>query len=162
VINTPSVVQIGRWTIASDAEATRKAYAATLVGSPEECGCTHCLNFAAQRSEAYPLTAIQLFEKLGIAANREAEIYHMARLESGRHFYGGWFHLVGSILSGADAARQVAENIWQPDLEAESDFFSLGFTKQVHLVRKPFEGLPLVQLEFTAKIPWIIDAEEPS
>jgi len=41
----------------------------------------------------------------------------MARLESGRHHYGGWFHLVVSIVSGDDAVKQIAEKTWQPDLE---------------------------------------------
>jgi hypothetical protein len=158
---SPDVIEIGRWKIASDVESTRKTYAATLMGGPEECGCTPCLNFAAQRNETYPPDVMRLFEQLGIAANREAEIYHMARLESGKHLYGGWFHFVGSIISGADAARKIGENIWQPDLEAKSEFFCLGFSARADLVRKPFEGLPLVQLEFTVKIPWIIAAEEP-
>ncbi len=157
----PNVVEAGRWIIGSDREATRKAYTASPLGSPEQCGCTHCRNFAAQRSDIYPPGVLELFDKLGIAYNREAEIYHLARLESDRHFYGGWFHLVGSVLSGADGHRQIAQNIWQPDLEMQSEFFSLGFSSRVALVRKSFEGLPLVQLEFTAKIPWVIEAEEP-
>jgi len=155
------LVQIGRWTIASDPEATRRAYAAIPTGSPEECGCTQCLNFAAQRERVYPSSVLSLFEKLGVTSNKEAEIYHMARLESGKHFYGGWFHLVGSLVSGADAARQIAENLWVPDLETETEFFTLGFTERRHLIRKQFEGLPVIQFEFTAKISWVLEAEEP-
>ena len=86
----------------------------------------------------------------------------MARRESGKHFYGGWFHFVGSILSGADAARRIAENMWKPDLGAQSEFFSLGFSTRALLVREPFKGSPLVQLEFTVKIPWVIGAQEPT
>jgi hypothetical protein len=68
---------------------------------------------------------------------------------------------VGSIISGADAAKQVSENVWRPDLESECETFSMGFTSRVHLVREPFMGLQLVQLEFTAQIPWILGAKEP-
>ena len=85
----------------------------------------------------------------------------MARLESGRHLYGGWFHFVGSIVSGADAAEKVAENIWRPNLEESSEYFSLGFSSRLELVREPFAGLPLVQLEFTAKAPWVLATAEP-
>jgi hypothetical protein len=88
VSGSSDVFEIGRWKIASDAESTRKAHAATLLGGPEECGCTLCLNFAAQRTETYSPAIMQLFQQLGIEANREAEICHMARLQSGRHFYG--------------------------------------------------------------------------
>jgi hypothetical protein len=137
-------------------------YASISIGSPEECGCEPCLNFAAARAGIYPAEVLALFEKLGIVPNREAEIYHMARLSSGKHLYGGWFHLVGSILSGADAAKQVAENLWQPDLEGTSENFSLGFSSRLELVRKPFAGLPLVQLEFTAKVPWVLSSTDPT
>jgi len=154
-------VQFGRWTLSGDYDVTRAAYAAISVGGPEERGCTHCLNFAAQRSKVYPAIVLELFEKLGIQSNREAEIYHMARLETGNHLYGGWFHFVGSILSGTDAAKQIAKNLWQPDLESQSEFFSLVFSARTGLVRDPFKGLPLVQFEFTAKILWVINAEEP-
>jgi hypothetical protein len=104
---------------------------------------------------------LALLEKLGISSNREAEIYHMARLKSGRHLYGGWFHFVGSVISGADAAKQVAENIWQPDLAEASEYFSLGFSSRLGLVRESFRGTPLVQLEFTAEVPWVLAMPEP-
>jgi hypothetical protein len=38
---------------------------------------------------------------------------------------------------------------------------SIGFHTDVTLVRQPFAGSPLVQLEFSAELPWIIAAEEP-
>jgi len=154
-------LEYGRWVISSDVDATKMAYQGLASGSPEVCGCEPCLNFAAQRNEIYPPATLALFESLGIQSNREAEIYHMGRVESGRHLYGGWFHLVGSIISGSDAAKQGSENIWQPDLEGQSENFSLGFTSLAHLVREPFKGLNLLQLEFTAHIPWILEAKEP-
>lgn len=155
-------VRIGRWEISYDTESTRKAYGAVPVGGPEECGCEPCRNFAAARTQIYPANVLSLFERLGISLDREVEVYHLARLSSGKHRYGGWFHFVGSILSGADAAKQVAENLWQPDLEVENENFSFGFSSRLGLVRKPFVGLPLVQLEFTAKVPWVLASPEPT
>jgi hypothetical protein len=155
-------IHFGRWQLSCDPESTRKAYAAVSMGGPEECGCEPCLNFAAARDQIYVPQLVALLEKLGISPHREVEIYHMARLKSGRHLYGGWYHFVGSIISGADAAKQVAENIWQPDLEETSEYFSLGFSSRLGLVREPFAGLLLVQLEFTAKVPWVLATAEPS
>jgi hypothetical protein len=154
-------VSFARWSVTSDPESTRKAYAATGVGAPEACGCAPCRNFAAQREVTYPLPALDLFASLGIEPNREAEIYHLARLASGRHLYGGWFHFVGAILDGRDAARQISEKTWQPDLEPVSDGFDLGFTSRTALVPKPFAGLPVVQVEFSAQVPWILQEDEP-
>jgi hypothetical protein len=156
------LLEYGRSVISSDVDATRTAYQGLVMGSPEECGCEPCLNFAAQRNAIYPPAALALFESLGIQSNREEEIYHRGRVELGRHLYGGWFHLVGSIISGSDGAQQVLENIWQPDLKSDSENFSLGFTSRVHLVRKPFKGRNLLQLEFNAHIPWIFEAKEPN
>jgi hypothetical protein len=86
----------------------------------------------------------------------------MARLTSGKHLYSGRFHFVGSIVSGGEAWKEVAENLRQPDLEEADENFSLGFTSRLGLVREAFAGLPLVQLEFTAKAPWVLSSGEPS
>jgi hypothetical protein len=155
-------IRFGRWELSCDPELTRNAYAAVKIGGPEECGCDPCLNFAAARHQIYKPDVLALFQKLGISHDREVEIYRMACLGPGRHLYGGWFHFVGSIVSGADAAKQIAENTWQSDLEKTSDSFNLGFRSQTELVRPPFKNLPLVQLEFTAEAPWILDRAEPS
>jgi len=78
--------------------------------------------------------------------------------------YGGWFHFVGTIESNADARRLVKK---RPAFRTAADFDSLsksqsiGFTTELALVRKPFEGLTLVQLDFHAELPWVIAAEEP-
>jgi hypothetical protein len=155
-------IRYGRWELSCDPERTRNAYAATTVGGPEECGCEPCRNFAAARGQIYGSDILDLIKKLGISPDREVEIYHLGRLESGRHHYGGWFHLVGSIVSGADAAKQVAENTWQPDLEKATAHFSLGFSFRIELVQVPFRDLPLVQLEFITEVPWILNVPEPS
>ena len=154
-------IRFARWELSCYPASTRKAYAAITKGGPEKCGCEPCLNFAAARGQIYEPNVLTLFEKLGISCDREVETYHMTRLESGRHLYGGWFHLVGSIVSGDDAVKQIAEKTWQPNLEETSEFFSLGFTSRLALVREPFVGLPLIQLEFAAKVPWVLAEKEP-
>jgi hypothetical protein len=154
--------RFGRWDINYDAESTRKAYASVTTGGPEECGCQPCLNFVAARAQIYPAQVLTLFEKLGISPSREVEVYHMARLSSCKHLYGGWFHFVGSILSGSEAWKEVAENLRQPDFEEVNENFSLGFTSRLGLVREAFAGSPLVQLEFAAKVPWVLPSTEPT
>jgi hypothetical protein len=149
-------IDFGRWKLICDPEST-----AVSQGSPEKCGCEPCLNFAAARDQTYGPNVRALFANPGISFNREAEIYHMARLESGRHLYAGRFHFVGTIISGADAAKQIGERNWQPDLERTTDDFNLGFSSRVALIRKPFAGLPIVQLEFSAKVPWVLACPAP-
>jgi hypothetical protein len=151
------MVEFGRWRLRCDPEATRRAYAGVPVGAPESCGCTPCRNFAAAREWAYPAEALALFESLGISPDREAEVYHLARVSPGWHKYGGVLHLVGAMEAGEDALRPDGA----VDLEAVDGRFSLGFTAQAALVPPSFEGLPLVQLEFLADVPWVLAEPEP-
>lgn len=154
-------ISFGRWELEADPDATREAHANVTMGGAEECPCEPCKNFIAARERVYPAEVLALFDKLGILFDREAEVYHMARMESGKHLYGGWFHFVGRMLSGGDAVKQVAENVWQPDLEKVNEDFSLGFRTCAQLLRKPFERKLIVQVEFTANVPWVISSREP-
>ena len=101
---------------------------------------------------------------LGIDYQKAAEVYQTHRDDSGLHHYGGWFHFVGEIKSGADAWQQVGKdlNSFSGHLERFTDSFSIGFTSRLALVRKPFQGKPLVQLEFAVQVPWVISDAEPS
>lgn len=91
--------QFGRWTLRLDVESTRRAYRSIEVGSPESCGCDPCLNFAANRQRNFPTAIVKFLVAAGVPIDREAEIFHNAQLSSGLHFYGGWFHFVGEIVS---------------------------------------------------------------
>jgi hypothetical protein len=97
---------------------------------------------------------LSLFEKLGIDPRREAEVYEMGPVESGFHLYGGWFHFVGRVMADP-------ESLGKFDLESGDGTFKLFFHDKAALVAECFQGLPLVQLEFEAKVPWLIDEAEP-
>ena len=154
-------VHFARWELIADPEATRNAYGHISKSGPEKCPCEPCKNFIAARERIYPPDVLDLFSKLGISFDRETEVYHMGRLESGKHLYGGWFHFVGSIQSGMDAHKPIGDNRWQVDLERVTEDFSLGFTSMIGLPEKAFEKKRLVQVEFTANVPWVISAPEP-
>jgi hypothetical protein len=156
------VVRFGRWTLQCDHVVTGRAYEQVLKGAPERCGCDPCKNFVAQRQSIYPAAVTSLFDQLGIDPSREAEIYHNARMPSGLHLYGGWFHFVGSIEKGGDAFVPVAPNAGSFALEPVGEHFKLGFSAHIGLAPPSFAGRPLVQVEFSAEIPWVISATEPN
>ena len=155
-----TTAQFRRWRIKYDPDATRKAYAQVLQGSPEECGCNTCKNFAAARNYAYPPEAKAFFELLGIDLSKEPEVYHNRRLENGLHSYGGWFHFTGSIEEGSDAKKQVAENVFRFELEQITDGYAIGLTSHKALVPASFGDPQVVQIEFEAKVPWVINSNE--
>ncbi len=136
------------WTFDCDVESTRRAYESILAGGVETCSCSGCRNFLAQRQLVFPEEVINLFGQLGINYKRDAEIYHTARIESGLHLYGGWFHFIGNILK-------------QPDVPAKlNGHFTVDFIVSRSLAAESFGNQPLVQVEITAEVPWILKEEK--
>ncbi len=154
------IVNIGRWNLSCDREATRTAYSGVPKSSPESCGCEECLNFAAARDQAYPSEALAIFEQLGIDSRKEAETWRTHRDESGLHHYSGFFHFIGFIESGRDAKRMIAEGSSTFDLELIGGYFEYGFTSDAALIPESFAGEEIVQLEFQTKVPWMLNTPE--
>ena len=89
-----------------------------------------------------------LLERLGVPSDREAEVYHNCRLESGLHSYGGWYHFVGRVLFGE---REGSPHVRFGGL-------SVFFHSKPALLPKTFRGQPVVQLEVEAD--WLSDVPE--
>ena len=153
---------VGRWQIEFDPAAT--ADCCKNVVASWYCECSPCRNFLALGKKAFPSAALDLFEKLGVDVQKPAEVYHSAREENGLHNYGGWFHFVGRIESGADALRQIGDTPCNGvfELESLSENFQFGFSNCLGLVPKEFRGKATVQLEFITKVEWTIAESEPS
>jgi hypothetical protein len=147
----------GRWRITCDPNRTCRAYDAMPAGGPAGCSCCYCQNLLVAREHTYPAEALALFHRLGIDPHKEIETCNHGRLESGLHLYGGFFHFVGAIAAGADAIQPNGA----VELEPMTEAFSLGFTSHVSLVQPPFAGMPLIQLEFLAQVPWVLEEPEP-
>ena len=154
--------EFGRWTLRLGVDSTRRAYSSIDVGSPECCGCDPCLNFAANRDANFPSAVRDFLTAAGISTDREAEIYHNCRLDSGLHSYGGWFHFVGEILSGGDAYVAIDERSGTHDLHDFGSNALAGVSTKTALVSPAFDGHRILQLEFAVEIPWVIDAAEVS
>src|SRR5262249_51225748 len=92
-------LQLGDQVIRYDREQTRKAYSAMRGGDAEaeRCGCSYCLNFAAQRATVYPENFRGLLDQLGIDPEKEGEVYECGPVGPLRA-YGGWFYFAGELL----------------------------------------------------------------
>jgi hypothetical protein len=135
------------WLFDCDVEVTRAGYETILAGGVETCDCAGCRNFLAQRDSVFPVEVLKLFSELGVDYKRDAEIYHTARLDPGVHLYGGWFHFVGAIVK-------------EPIGPATLNNFTIDFLPNNALAAKTFENQPLVQIEITAKLPWVLSEPE--
>ncbi len=155
-------LEVGRWVIRCDAEATRRAYRAVPHGAPEDCGCDECRNFAAARHLIYTPEVLALLDRIGIDHRKEAEIYYNAPLGAGVHYYGGWFHFVGAIESGEEAWMPDGEGSGVARAESLTDTFQFELSTRLGLVPDSFEAGPVVQLDFFAKVPWVVDLPGPN
>ena len=143
-------LELAGWKIEFDREATVAAHNQLTIGGPESCTCDYCRNWAQTRLRVLPASFQQLLERLGIPLDRECEVYQCAKLESGLHLYGGWYHFVGRVVKGErEGSSHVALGT-----------FSVFFASKPDLLPRAFVGFPVVQLGFEATIPWLSDIPE--
>ena len=146
-----SFLQVCRWGIRFDAEATRALYART---SGFDCTCTDCANFRFAGKAAYSPPVLHLLHQLGVDPAKPAELCHYG--DSGRPIEThGWFHVVGRLEHGLDAWRQISEASYNLETEPFPGIKGVGFTANLSQVPKEFESFPLVQLEFETVVPWV-------
>jgi len=156
------ILRVGRWRVRADVQRTRKAHANLARGGAAECGCSGCRNFEALRSQWLEGPVGRVLESLGIEPAYEVEVFHSARLASGLHLYGGWYHFVGSIESGDEAWVRDgdSDSVRVARFEPLSATLRIGLHTDIDLPRPTFDDLPLVQLDFEAELPWVIDSDE--
>jgi hypothetical protein len=140
----------GRWKYRVDRDATILAYRQVDRGGADTCDCAGCRNFRLARAQVFSSDFLALLGELGIDPLKDAEVYHVARLASGGHVYGGWYHFVGKL-----------DEIGDFPPVCLGDGFRVWMC-QASAPRLPsLKEKPVVQLEFDAgAVPWILDEEE--
>ncbi len=97
-------LQIGGYEVEFDRDATVTCYARVRVPGPEACGCADCRNWIAAREHVLPAEMREVLAQLGIPPDGEIEVAEAPGL-SQPHLYGGWYFVVGRILSGGGDRR---------------------------------------------------------
>jgi general stress protein 26 len=148
---------IDGWEIEYDKYTTQASYA----GLPDDIGCTchTCRNFI-KAAPSLPKAVFAFFEELGIDLLKPSEIYEN-QYKDGRVMYGGFYHIVGNYLSGADVWQPVAKNHSHQNIVPMfhvADDFDIGFAHSVVVVPEGFPR-PVLQMEVNFSLPWVL--EEP-
>ena len=141
--------RIEQWILEADRSATETAYAQNI---GFKCDCSGCRNFYSVRRLGFPSELLQLLSQFGIDPNKDGENYDLGLLHDGHPKlvqYGGWYHFVGTIEKDGGNPVQLNRD------------WSVWFSKRIVSPDAAFRGLPLVQLEFEAKLPWILDEPYP-
>ncbi len=143
------------WSLNYDDMLTRKLFR-DVVSGPEECACDPCKNLVLSREQIYPKDLMTMLDRLGIDYQKETELCYFNRVKPGWHFYKGWFHFVGQIQEAPDDG---GKGIYGCVPDAES--FAWSFRDKPDFVPKAFGEHPVVQLDWVALVPWLLDTEEP-
>ncbi|MDE6953742.1 MAG: hypothetical protein K2P09_08015 [Erysipelotrichales bacterium] len=151
--------EIGQYRLDIDVARTKHFYENADFVS-KSCSCDGCLNFEKAVS-ALPISVIAFFTNLGTDMKKVCECYVNDTADDGTLLYGGFYHICGTLLDGKSAWKSIDENTFCWDSNATfsicPDFF-VSFQENVALLEKDFP-LPVIQLEFFAKIPWVLEKE---
>jgi hypothetical protein len=135
--------QIGDQVIRYDAERTRAAYSTLSRGGANDCGCSSCQNFAAQRSVAFPDSFLNLLVQLGIDPTKEGEAYECGP-DGSLTVYGGWFYFAGELVQPGER------------LAGNDPGFQFWFADGKNLPKPKADfGKDLLAVEFVTKLPWV-------
>ena len=154
------IIKFLDWEFNVDKEETTAGYQKALAGGSNFCKCTMCENFVASRNTIYPDTIKKLFNDLGIDYKKEAETYHMTKLDNGLHYYGGWFHFIGQIIKGKDMKIPAGSNGYTLESIEITNNFHISFLPGSSLSFLDKEKYHLIQVEFFTSIPWVIEKEK--
>ena len=147
------IIRVARWELDIDPVLTSECYAAFFNDNP--CACADCLNFRTAGDLAFPTAFRRFASRLGVGLAKPSELCHYG--QAGQPCpTGGWFHIVGTLLSGRDTWRRTDDNLWRGDSEPHLGLAGLGFTKRIALLPDAFQEHPIVQLEFQTPVPWVL------
>lgn len=155
------IFDIGQYRLDIDVVKTKHFYKNAHVVS-KSCSCDGCLNFEKAVS-TLPASVITFFANLGIDMKKVCECYVNCTNDDGNLLYGGFYHVCGTLLEGKSVWKKINENISRWDSKSAfsiSPDFCVSFQEDIALLEKEFP-LPVIQMEFSAKIPWVLKKSNP-
>ena len=150
------IVQFKNWKFEVDKTLTIETYSNIVTSGAESCLCNDCKNYIENRQNVFPDEIKKLFLNLGIDFNKEVEVLSYQILPNGLHHIAGWFHFKGKISDGKDCKNDIENEVFQIELTNIGNNFSIGFCEQSSLTFFKNKDR-LIQVEFEAYIPWVID-----
>ena len=155
------IIEFGNYIIDVDVEKTREFYR-NAESVSEGCSCDGCLNYE-KAVDVLPSAIKIFFDNLGIDMKKVCECYVNTANKDGTLMYGGFYHICGNLITGESGWHKVSESyaVWNNKVTfAITDFFHVSVQSDVALLEDGFP-LPVIQLEFLADIPWVLDKENP-
>ena len=153
------IFTFGNYTVDIDVEKTRRIYT-RLPLITHRCTCAGCQNFEKSVDDL-PKAVRTFFDDLGIDLKKIVECYVNCKNEDGTLLYGGFCHVCGTLIQGESAWVNISKthSYYNTDLSYRlGDSFCVSFQEECLMVEKQFEP-PILQIEFEATIPWVLNKE---
>ena len=149
------IIEFHGWRFQSDPDRTRTAYSESTSRGALDCSCSYCRNWIAQRDKEYPTELRNFFELVGIDPHKEAEVWEAGPIEGGYFHNGGWWHFIADVeVEGESNIRLNAESFGRA-----REWELLFLPNQKSLKLKTLPESPIVQVEFSVQLPWVL--QEP-
>lgn len=159
------VFTFGKFTIDVDIEKNRAFYQtgeALTVG----CNCDGCVNFE-KAADSFPELVREFFQGLGVDPKKPAETFAYCSEENGKNlFYGGFYHLCGTVLTGDNAwiMREVDSTtsvlyVNEDYLYEIADGFNVLFSTAGDALLEDGFPEPVITMDFEFHVPWVLDKE---
>jgi hypothetical protein len=129
----------------------------------EGCECDGCRNYELAVDQV-STDVREMFNKLGIDIKKPAEVYVNCS-ENNILFYGGFYHLCGTIVKGESPWEVVSEtktstvrHLNENRMICLEKSFRIAFQEGCALLDENFPR-PCIQMEILAYLPWVMQKE---
>lgn len=141
-----------------DVEKT-KAFYETAEYITEGCECQMCRNFE-KAIELVDDDVKAVFQKMGIDMKKAREVWGNSEPKKSKMCYSGFYHVCGRVLEGGFVWEEINDHmsylIEEKSMFSINEDFKIGFADRIDLLEEGFPE-PVVQLEISADIPWVLE-----
>jgi len=144
-------IDVAQFLIEMDAEATCACYAKMPEGPG--CDCSLCENFRLVGHRAFPTAVHVTFGQLGVDFSKPAEVCDYFETRDGLRKYGVSYYFIGRLANPpveAETIRTLSFRRFSAEVEYE---FAFPWAP----IPEPMKGMELVQFEFAAMLPWLLN-----
>ncbi len=140
------------WRFRIDPVRTLAAYSQSDARRAEDCACSCCRNWIAQRDIEYPLDLVQFLEMVGVDPHKEAEVWEAGPLDRGYSFNSGWWHFIGEVEGKGEVAIKLDPQRFGKGRDWSVSFFA----GKTDLKIDTLPDSPIVQVEYSVNLPWVL------
>jgi len=153
------IFEFGQYKVDIDVDKTRSFYENAPFVS-EGCSCSGCRNY--EKAIIVLSTEVTgFFSDLGVDMRKVCEVYVNYCNSDGTLFYGGFYHLCGTLLAGDSAWVPIntSTSYWKKEQAFQvTNDFHISFKRDYDLLEADFPR-PVLQLEISSNIPWVLHEE---